>query len=100
MYAIRSYYGPEQWETPELRPLDSMETAKKNFRTLMRYLRDRDDIELTTSRDLTRRYSRQWEVITADELASIAERILEEKKVVIDDHYSPAEVFYALADAT
>ena len=43
--------GPEEWQTPELRPLESMETAKKNFRRLVRTLGDREDIELTTYRE-------------------------------------------------
>ena len=44
--------GPEEWKTPELRPLESMETARKNFRRLVEYLQGRDDIELTTYRDM------------------------------------------------
>ncbi|MGW8316661.1 MAG: hypothetical protein ACWGNV_13750 [Bacteroidales bacterium] len=91
--------GPDEWQTPELRPLESMETAKKNFRRLVRYLRDRDDIELTTFRELARRYAYQREEINADELAEIAARVLDDEKVVIDEYYSPAEIFCALADA-
>ena len=30
--------GPDEWKTPELRPLESMKTARKNFRRLMEYL--------------------------------------------------------------
>ncbi len=90
--------GPDQWQTPELRPLESMETAKKNFRRLVRYLDDRDDIELTTFRELTHRFSYQRDSITPEDLERISKRILEENKVVIDDHYSPAEVFAALTD--
>jgi hypothetical protein len=91
--------GPEEWQTPELRSLESMETAKKNFRRLIRYLHDRDDIELTTFRELAERFSTQREVISAGELANIAKTILNEQRVVIDDHYSPAEIFCALTDA-
>jgi peptidoglycan/xylan/chitin deacetylase (PgdA/CDA1 family) len=91
--------GPEEWKTPELRPLESMETAKKNFRRLVRYLGDRDDIELTTFRDLYGRFSYQPDTISAARLERIARRILDERKVVIDDHYSPAEVFSTLCDA-
>ncbi len=91
--------GPDEWQTPELRPLESMETAKKNFQRLVRYLRDREDIELTTFRELAGRFSTQRDSITREELAGIAGRVLEEKKVVIDDHYSPAEIFSALTDA-
>jgi hypothetical protein len=45
------------------------------------------------------KFSHQKEFITQPKLAEIASRILAEKKVVIDDHYSPAEVFYALAES-
>ena len=37
--------GPDDWETPELRPLETMQTAQKNFRRLIQYLKSRDDIE-------------------------------------------------------
>lgn len=91
--------GPEEWMTPELRPLESMETAKKNFRRLVRYLAGRDDIELTTFRELAERFSWQPDTITSADLGRIARKILDEQRVVIDDHYSPAEIFAALCDA-
>jgi hypothetical protein len=88
---------PGEWKTPELRPLESLETAQKNFRRLVRYLKSRDDIELTTFREMTKRFSYQKDLITREELGKIAGRVLEEKKIIIDDYYSPAEVFSALA---
>ncbi len=91
--------GPDEWQTPELRPLESMETAKKNFRRLVRYLRDRDDIELTTYRELAHRFSHQRDSVSREELTRIAAKILHEKKVLIDDHYSAAEIFAALAES-
>jgi hypothetical protein len=90
---------PGEWQTPELRPLESMETARKNFRRLIRYLAGREDIELTTFREMSKRFSFQREEITPDELEKIAGRIQEEHKIIIDDHYSPAEIFYALTVA-
>lgn len=91
--------GPDEWETPELRPLESMKTAQKNFRRLIQSLKNRDDIELTTYRDLMKRFSYQKAEITKEELEKIALRIIEEKAIVIDDYYSPAEVFTALSSA-
>jgi hypothetical protein len=91
--------GPEEWQTPELRPLESMETAQKNFRRLVRYLGDRDDIELTTYRELAGRFSQQKDEINPGDLGKITGRILDEKRLVIDDHYSPAEIFGAVAYA-
>ena len=91
--------GPEEWETPELRPLESMETAKKNFRRLIRYLRDRDDIELTTYRELADRFSYQRDSIRAEELERIAGHILKKQRVLGNDYYSPAEVFAALTES-
>ena len=91
--------GPDEWKTPELRPLESMETAKKNFRRLMEYLQSRDDIELTTFNDLVARFSHQAETIDKARLAEIAGRVLEAGEVVIDPEYSPAETFAALASA-
>ena len=91
--------GPDEWQTPELRPLETMETAKKNFRRLVRYLGDREDIELTTFRELAERFSHQRDTIGREDLERIAGRILEEERVITDDHYSPAEIFSALTDA-
>ena len=91
--------GPDEWETPELRPLESMKIARKNFRRLIQFLKNRDDIELTTYGDLMKRFSYQKEEINKEELKNIALRIVEEKAIVIDDYYSPAEVFTALSSA-
>lgn len=88
--------GPELWKMPELRPAETMVTARKNFRRLMRFLKKHPDIEITTFSDAMKEFSYQKEYIMQAELAEIASRILDEKKVVIDDHYSPAEVFAAL----
>lgn len=91
--------GPDEWETPELRPLESMETAQKNFRRLIRYLKGRDDIELTTYRELVERFAFQVDKISKDELRKIAERVLDENRVVIEELYSPAEIFAAFCVA-
>jgi hypothetical protein len=91
--------GPDEWITPELRPLESMKTAHKNFRRLIRYLKSRDDIELTTFRELTERFSYQKDEIGKDQLGLIAARVLKEDKIVIDELFSAAEVFSALAES-
>jgi hypothetical protein len=91
--------GPDEWKTPELRPLESMETAQNNFRRLVQYLKSRDDIELTTYRELTERFSYQKDVISKEELGSVAARILQERKVVIDDLFSASEIFSALVES-
>jgi hypothetical protein len=91
--------GPKDWKTPELRPLESMETARKNFRRLVEYLQSRHDIELTTYRDLVERFGHQPETIGKARLAKIAREILKEGEIVISPDYSPAETFAALATA-
>jgi hypothetical protein len=91
--------GPDEWKTPELRPLESMGTAQKNFRRLIQYLKNRDDIELTTFRALTERFSYQKDVISQEQLGLIATRILEEKKVVAGELFSAAEIFSALVES-
>ncbi len=91
--------GPELWRMPELRPAETMVTARKNFRRLIRFLKARQDVEITTFSDVMRKFSYQRESITQSQLAEIASRILAEKKVVMDDLYSPAEVFSALVIA-
>ncbi len=85
--------GPEDWKMPELRPAASMQTAQKNFRSLMQYLKGRDDIELTTFADLMQRYSFQRPDISRRELGRIVEKIREENRIVIDAYYSAGEIF-------
>ena len=96
------YYGVNRdsvdWKTPELRPRETMATARKNFRKLIQFFKSRDDIELTTFNELMKLYSYQRAEINSAELNKIAQRILTEKTVVIDDYYSPAETFSALAE--
>ncbi len=89
--------APGEWTTPALRPAESMNTAQKNFRRLIQYLKSRDDIEITTFRALMARYSDQKEIITADELRVIAENTLQNKAIVPSDFFSPAEAFAGLA---
>lgn len=89
--------GPELWKMPELRPAETMVTARKNFRRLIRFLKSRQDIEITTFRAVMERFSYQNPSITQTELAERASRILKENKVVLDDRHSPAEVFSGLA---
>jgi hypothetical protein len=91
--------GPEFWKMPELRPKEAMVTARKNFRRLMRFLINRRDIEITTFSNVMKKFSYQRESISQSELAEIASRILAEKKVVIDEYYSPSEVFSALTES-
>ena len=94
------YYGANpdssQWKTPELRPLESMKTARKNFRRLMEFLKSRDDIQITTYRELMKRFSYQKDEIQKKDLTRLAHRVINEKAVVIDDYFSPAELFSAL----
>jgi hypothetical protein len=91
--------GPDEWKTPELRPLESMETARNNFRRLVEYLQSRDDIELTTYRNMAARFGHQAETINKARLGEIAQAVLEEGEVLIAPDHSPAETFAALAFA-
>ncbi|MCK4855645.1 MAG: hypothetical protein KAT31_15310, partial [Bacteroidales bacterium] len=53
-------------------------------------------IELTTFRELTERFSYRKDVISREELGSVAARILQENKVVVDELFSASEIFSAL----
>ncbi len=83
-------------EAPELRPLESMETAKKNFRRLMVFLRSQPGVRVTTFKDLTERFSYQKEVISSKELKGYAEDLLDSQAIITGKDFSPAEVFAAL----
>ena len=95
------YYGanPDSsgWQTPELRPLESMETARKNFRRLMVYLEEREDIRIVGYRELVARFSNQPADVPRRTLDDAARRITAERRAVIHDRFSPADVFAALA---
>jgi peptidoglycan/xylan/chitin deacetylase (PgdA/CDA1 family) len=95
------YYGTNpdssEWRTPELRPLQSMETARKNFRRLMVYLKERDDIRIVGYRELVERFSEQPADLAKRMLEEAAGRVIAERRAVIHDRFSPAEIFAALA---
>ncbi len=76
-----------------------MATAQKNFRRMMRWLKGRDDIEITTYRALMNVYGRQKEAVTRDELREIARKTLALEALVPTDDLSPAEAFAGLAQA-
>jgi len=99
---INYFYGVNRdsadWKIPELRPRETMKTARKNFRKLIKFFKNRDDIELTTFSKLMKLYSYQRTKINLTDLKLIAQRILTEKVIVIDDYYSPAETFSALVE--
>ena len=88
---------PGEWRTPRLRPPETMATAQKNFRRMMRWLKGRDDIEITTYRALMDLYSGQKEIMTREELRTIAAATLEAKVLAPTEDLSPAEAFAGLA---
>jgi hypothetical protein len=94
------YYGAnpplDSCKAPDLRPLESMETAKKNFRRMMEFLKSRDYIKITTFRDLMGRFSFQKDFVTKKDLKGYAETILKNNTIIIDDNFSPSEMFEAL----
>jgi hypothetical protein len=90
---------PGEWRTPRLRPRETMATAQKNFRRMMRWLKSRDDIEITTYRALMDIYSGQKDTMTREELKAVAAITLETKVLAPTDDFSPAEVFAGLARA-
>jgi peptidoglycan/xylan/chitin deacetylase (PgdA/CDA1 family) len=95
------YYGanPDSsaWRTPDLRPLESMDTARKNFRRLMVYLKGREDIRIVGYRELVERFSHQPADVPRSILEEAARRITGERQAVIHDRFSPAEIFAGLA---
>jgi peptidoglycan/xylan/chitin deacetylase (PgdA/CDA1 family) len=89
--------GPSEWKTPGLRPLESMKTAQANFRRMVRYLKRRDDIEITTFRSLMDAYGYQKESVTKEELQEIAENTIKNKAIFGSEYFSPAEAFAGYA---
>jgi hypothetical protein len=94
------YYGANpslaECSAPDLRPLESMDTAKKNFKRLMEFLKSQDYITITTFKDLMNRFSYQKDFITQNDIKSYAESVLNDKAVVIHDYFSASEMFEAL----
>ncbi len=88
-----------EWRMPRLRPQETMVTARKNFRRMMRWLKGRTDIEITTYRALMDVYGRQKETVTREELRDIASRTVREKTLLPTGDFSPAEAFAGLAGA-
>lgn len=97
------YYGANpdsaDWQTPEMRPSESMETARENFRRLMVYLKERDDIRIVGYQELMERFSSQPEEVSRSVLEEAARRVVVEKRAVIHERLSPADIFAALASS-
>jgi peptidoglycan/xylan/chitin deacetylase (PgdA/CDA1 family) len=97
------YYGANpdsaDWRTPEMRPLESMETARENFRRLMVYLKERDDIKIVGYQELMERFSSQPEEVSRLVLEEAARRVINEQRAVIHERFSPADIFVALASS-
>ena len=98
---LNFYYGkntpPSEWVMPRLRPAETMATAQKNFRRMMRWLKSRDDIQITTYRALTPRFAGQKETLTSGELCDIAGKTLKSRTLAPTEDFSPAEALVALA---
>jgi len=75
-----------------------MKTAQANFRQMVRYLKSRRDIEITTFRSLMEAYGYQREFITKEELREIAENTIKNKTIFGGEYFSPAEAFAGYAD--
>ena len=97
---LNFYYGanPDSsaWKIPDLRPMESMMTAQKNFRRLMQFFKGRKDIEITTFRKLMTRYDNQKAAITKDALHEVAGKTVDTEGFVIHDDFSPVEIFAGL----
>ena len=88
---------PGEWRMPRLRPRETMVTAQKNFRRMMSWLAGRDDIEITTYRELMDVYGVQKGAMTRAELREIARKALGLGILAPTGDFSPAEAFAGLA---
>jgi hypothetical protein len=96
-----NFYGgkntaPSEWRMPRLRPQETMVNAQKNFRRLMKFIKGRDDIEITDYRALMDVYGGQKETMSAEELRTMAGAALREKRLAPSEFFSPAEAFAGL----
>lgn len=99
-----NFYGgkntrPEEWRMPRLRPQETMTTARENFRRMMRWLKGRDDIEITTYRHLMDVFDGQNETMSRAELTAVAASTLKTGALAPTAAISPAEAFSGLARA-
>ena len=78
-------------------PAETMATAQKNFRRMMRWLKGRDDIQITNYRTLVDMYSGHVDYIGPLFLADMAEAALKTKSLAPLGEFSPAEAFSGLA---
>lgn len=97
------YYGanptPEEWIAPLLRPAETMITAQENFRRLVKYLKSRSDIEVTTYRAVAPLYSHQKENMTREDLLDVVAANERNGGLIYTEDFSPAEAFAGLATA-
>lgn len=86
-----------EWKTPALRPLESMATAKKNFRRMVRLVKECGEFENTSYRALMDLYAERRTELTAGELEAAAAEALRTKTLAPGEDFSPAEAFAGLA---
>jgi len=91
--------GPGEWKTPELRPLESMKTARANFRRMVKYLKSRPDLEITTFRHLLEVYGFEKESITREDLRKIAANVIKTRSICGSEYFSAAEAFAGFSGA-
>ena len=78
---------------------ESMATAQKNFRRLMRWLKNRDDIEITTFEDLMTLYSHQKDFMTRQEIEAMAKDTVTRSAILPGEDFSPAEAFLGIVES-
>ncbi|RLI12544.1 hypothetical protein DRO35_02840 [Candidatus Bathyarchaeota archaeon] len=87
----------ERWKRPKMRTGREMEIARRNFRRLVKFLKENPLVQIRTIKDLLRIYSYQPEYISMRDLLDIAVKILERNDILVDQRFSPAETLVAMA---
>jgi hypothetical protein len=97
-------YPEDRWGTygrPRLRPLEQVRNALVNFRRLARWVKSDPRLNLLTVTEVARKYGRQPDRISRDELVEAARSIDNASKpeILLHPRFSPAEIVLGMARA-
>jgi len=87
-----------EWKKPPLRTQEEMDTAKKNYKFLVKFLVSNKLIELKTVRELIPLYSARKSVMGFEKIEEISMKALGHEQIHLDSEYSSFEIILAMVD--
>ncbi|MBI3919942.1 MAG: hypothetical protein HY318_00890 [Armatimonadetes bacterium] len=89
----------DQWRAQEMHPADLIPTMQKNYRRLMRDIKDNGQFEVVGLSDLARRYDYQEPFVPHRYLTGFCGKVSKEERILFTDEFTAAELLTAMVEA-